>query len=414
MSSFLTALRNSRAFRALHYRDFRTVSVCQIFGNLGFWMDELSRGWLIYQITDSMVQLGLARGVQFVPLLLFAPFAGTFADRYSRRSLLLFAQGMSALIFAVLAALIFAHVVEPWHVYVAAVCSGLMQVIQQPARSSLVSDTVPPELFTNAIGLNSMIFNGARLIGPALAGAIIALWDTGGAYAVQALSLFIATVWAVKLRPMPRHPEVLARARREPYVQSILKGWEHAWSHKTVRAGLLCTTVVSLFVFPFTTLLPVFARDILNVGAGGQGMLLAAMGGGAVVSSILITLSGHRWTRGKVMLDASLIYGLLVAGLALSPWYGLSLAVMALAGLCHVHANALVHTVVQSYSAPEYRGRSMALFNMTQMLSTAGSMVVGVLAAAIGPRGAVAAMGLTGAAGILLLIVLMPAARKIK
>ena len=169
-----------------------------------------------------------------------------------------------------------------------------------------------------------------------------------------------------------------------------------------------------MFVFPFTTMLPVFARDILNVGAGGQGMLLGAMGAGAVVSSIMITLFGHRWTRGKVMLDASLTYGLLVTGLAFSPWYGMSLAVMVFVGLMHVHANALVHTVVQSYSDAEYRGRSMALFNMTQMLSTAGSMVIGLLAHAVGPRGAVAAMGLTGAAGILLLIVLMPSARKIK
>ena len=414
MSSFLTTLRNNRAFKALHYREFRTVSVCQIFGNLGFWMDELSRGWLIYQITDSMVQLGLARGVQFVPLLLFAPFAGTFADRYSRRTLLLIAQGMSALIFAVLAGLIFAGLVQPWHVYVAAVCSGLMQVIQQPARSSLVSDTVPSELLTNAIGLTSMIFNGARLIGPALAGAIIALWDTGGAYATQALCLFIATLWAAKLRPLRHSAEHRERMQRESYVQSIFKGWQFAWNHKTVRAGILCTTVVSLCIFPFTTLLPVFARDILKIGAGGQGMLLAAMGGGAVISSILITVSGHRWTRGKVMLDASLVYGLMAVGLACSPWYWLALIFMMLAGLCHVHANALVHTVVQTYSSPEYRGRSMALFNMSQMLSTAGSLLAGVLASGIGPRGAVAAMGLTGAAGILLLVVLMPAARKIK
>ena len=414
MSSFLPALRNNRAFKALHYRDFRTVSVCQIFGNLGFWMDELSRGWLIYQITDSMVQLGLARGVQFMPLLLFAPFAGTFADRYSRRTLLLIAQGMSALTFAVLAALIFAGIVQPWHVYVAAVCSGLMQVIQQPARSSLVSDTVPSELLTNAIGLTSMIFNGARLIGPALAGAIIAMTDTGGAYVAQALCLFIATIWATKLRPMPHSAEVKALMHRESYAQSILKGWQFAWNHKTVRAGILCTTLVSLFIFPFTTLLPVFARDILHVGAGGQGMLLAAMGGGAVISSILITVSGHRWTRGKVMLDASLIYGLMAVGLACSPWYWLALVFMMLAGLCHVHANALVHTVVQTYSTPEYRGRSMALFNMSQMLSTAGSVLIGVLAAALGPRGAVAAMGLAGAAGILVLGVLMPSSRKIK
>jgi predicted MFS family arabinose efflux permease len=289
-----------------------------------------------------------------------------------------------------------------------------MQSIQQPARSSLVSETVPLEFLTNAIGLTSMIFNGARLVGPALAGAIIAITNTGGAYATQALCLFIATIWAAKLGPLPHSAEQHERMQSESYVESILKGWRYAWNHKTVRAGILCTTVVSLCIFPFTTLLPVFARDILKVGAGGQGMLLAAMGGGAVVSSILITVSGHRWTRGKVMLDASLVYGLMVVGLACSPWYWLALVFMTLAGLCHVHANALVHTVVQGYSSAEYRGRSMALFNMSQMLSTAGSMVAGALASGIGPRGAVAAMGLTGAAGLLLLIVLMPAARKIK
>ena len=414
MSSFLTALGSNRAFKALQYRDFRTVSVCQIFGNLGFWMDELSRGWLIYQITDSVVQLGLARGVQFVPLLLFSPFAGTFADRYSRRSLLMFAQGISALTFGALAALIFAGLVQPWHVYVGAVVTGLMQAIQQPARSSLISDTVPPELLTNAIGVSSLVFNGARLIGPALAGAIIAISDTGGAYAVQALCLAIAAIWAVKLRTMKRSAEHRERVLRESYVESIFKGWRFAWNHQTVRAGILCTMAVSLFMYPFTTLLPVFARDILHVGASGQGLLLAAMGGGAVISSIFITLRGHRWIRGKVMLDASLIYGLLVIGLAFSPWYWLALVFMLLAGVCHVHANALVHTVVQSYSTEEYRGRSMALFNMSQMLSTAGSMLAGLLASGIGPRGAVAAMGLAGAVGILLLVTMMPAARQIK
>ena len=166
----MQTMRNHRAFKVLHYRDFRLVTYGQIFGNLGFWMDELSRGWLIYQLTDSMVQLGLARGVQFVPLLLFAPFAGSAADRYSRKTLLLFSQAANGCLFAALAVLIYNGMVQPWHVYLTAVLVGMMQVIQQPARTSLVCDTVPPEYLTNAIGLTSLIFNGARLAGPALAG----------------------------------------------------------------------------------------------------------------------------------------------------------------------------------------------------------------------------------------------------
>ena len=181
-----------------------------------------------------------------------------------------------------------------------------------------------------------------------------------------------------------------------------------------MRAGILCTTAVSLLIFPFATLLPVFARDLLGVGASGQGLLLGAMGIGALISAALITLAGHKLARGKVMLDSSLAYGVAIVIFAYAPWYWLSLIIMIVAGYYHVHANALVNTVVQSYSSAEYRGRSMALFNMSQMLSTAGSMLIGLLAAAIGPRHAVAAMAVAGTLAIVLLIVSMPHARKIK
>jgi MFS family permease len=411
MRAFFSALREQRAFKALHYREFRLVTGCQLFGNMGTWMDELSRGWLIYQLTDSVVQLGLVRGVQFIPLLVFSPMAGSAADRYSRKTLLLISQAINALLFGVLAALIFTGSVQPWHVYVTAVLAGIMQVIQHPARTSLVSDTVPMEYLTNAIGLTSLVYNGARLLGPALAGAIIGFADTGGAYTVQAVFLFIATVWALLLKSVAPHAK---GAHREPFFRSIVMGWQYAWHNESVRAGILCTTAVCLLIFPFATLLPVFARDLLGVGASGQGLLLAAMGVGALISAGMITMSGHKLERGKVMLDSSLVYAGVIVVFAFTPWYWLSLVIMVVAGYCHVYANALVNTVVQSYSSAEYRGRTMALFNMSQMLSTAGSMLIGLLASALGPREAVAAMAVAGAVAIGLLIVSMPHARKIK
>ena len=414
MNPFLAAIRGHRAFKALHYREFRLVSGSQMFGSLGTWMDELSRGWLIYQLTDSVVQLGLVRGIQLIPLLLFAPYAGTAADRYSRKTLLLVSQAVNGFTFAAVALLIFVGLVEPWHVYVGAVLAGTMQVIQQPARTALVSDTVPPEYVVNAVGVTALIFNGARLVGPALAGAIIAYAGTGGAYAVQAAFLFIATVWAAKMLPMPPRGDDADKARRESYTQSIIQGWKYAWHNEPVRAGILCTTIVSILIYPFATLLPVFARDLLGVGASGQGLLLAAMGVGALISAGTITWAGHRLERGRVMLDSSLVYGLAIVIFAVSPWYSLSLVIMVVAGICHVHANALVNTVVQSYSTAEYRGRTMALYGMSQMITTAGSMLIGVLAVLLGPRGAVVAMGIAGALAIVLLSVLMPGARKIK
>ena len=385
-----------------------------MFGNIGTWMDELSRGWLMYQLTDSVVQLGLARGIQLVPTLLVSPFAGMAADRYSRKTLLLVSQLIQGLSFAVLALLIVSAHVAPWHVYATAVVAGMMQAIQQPARASIVTESVPPEALTNAIGVTSLIFNMARLMGPALAGAIIVVADTGGAFAVQAACMLIASAWAAKLPAMP-HPDNDAKsARRESFVQSIVEGWKFSWHNQPVRAGILCTTIVCTLMFPFTTLLPVFARDLLGVGAQGQGFLLAAMGLGALVSAATIALAGHRLARGRVMIDSSIVYGFALVVFAVSPWYSLSIVAMIVAGLCHVHANALVHTVVQSHSPPAYRGRTMALFNMSQMLSTAGSVLIGLLAVVLGSRGAVAVMGIVGALGIAALVWRMPGARRIQ
>ncbi|HEX2828181.1 MAG TPA: MFS transporter [Burkholderiales bacterium] len=414
MNSFFSTIRTHRAFKALRYREFRLICGSQVFGNIGMWMDELSRGWLIYQLTDSVVQLGLVRGIQFIPTLLISPLAGTAADRYSRKNLLLVSQAMQGLSFAVLALLIFSGHVVPWHVYAIAVATGVMQAIQQPARSAIVTDTVPLEMLTNAIGVTALIFNGSRLLGPALAGAIIAMVDTGGAFAVQAACLFIAVVWTAQLAPHAHADGKAMTARQESFARSIVEGWKFSWHNQNVRAGILTTTIVCALMFPFVTLLPVFARDLLKVGAEGQGFMLAAMGVGALMSAATIAFAGHRLTRGKVMIDASIVYGLALVVFAVSPWYWLAIVAMTVTGLCHVHANALVHTVVQTHSPPAYRGRTMALFNMSQMLSTAGSVLIGLLAAALGSRGAVAAMGIAGALGMVILAWLMPRARQIK
>ena len=165
MKTAVAALMRIRAFGALRYPQYRLLSYVQIFSNVGTWMEEVTRGWLIYQLTDSVFQLGLVRGVQLLPLMLLSPLAGSAADRYSRKTLLLVAQGASVAVFAVMAVLIFTGQVRPWHVYLAAVLAGATQVFQQPARASLVSDTVPLEYLTNAIGLNSLIFNMARIGG---------------------------------------------------------------------------------------------------------------------------------------------------------------------------------------------------------------------------------------------------------
>ena len=412
MTSLFAPLLRLRAFEALRHRSFRLLSLGQVFANLGIWMDEVTRGWLIYELTGSVLQLGLVRGVQAIPMLILAPIAGGAADRYSRRTLLVIAQCANSVVYATTALLVVTRLIEPWHLYATAVLVGAAQVFQQPARAAMTSDIVPIELLTNAIGLNSIIFNGSRSIGPALAGAMIVLWGTAGAFSVQSLFLILAALCTARI-PLAALIARHAR-RRESFARSIVEGWKFSWRSEPVRAGLLCTMLASFLIAPFTTLLPVFARDLLNVGATGQGLLLTGMGIGALVSAGVIAGAGHRLPRGLLMLVATMGYGIAIILFAASPWFALSFAMMALAGLCHVNSNALVQTVIQSHSPPELRGRTMALFNMNQILITLGAAVLGALAGVLGPRWAMAAMGAAGFAAMVAMYFGMPRARRIR
>ena len=413
---FLDAFLHLRAFEALRHREYRLIWYGQLFSSMGTWMDEVTRGWLIYQLTDSAVQLGLVRGVQAIPFLLLSPLAGSAADRYSRKTQLLIAQAANGLIYAATAVLIFTDQIRPWHVYVTAFLMAAVQAFQQPARTAMISDAVPPGYLTNAIGLNALMYNVSRSTGPALAGVLIAVFGTGGAYSVQAVFFLLATLWTMQLRPVQRASTGAGghTAHRESFGRSIIEGWKFSWTSEAVRTGLLCTMLACLFIAPFTTLLPVFARDLLDVGADGQGFLLTAMGVGALCSAILIASAGDKLPRGMLMLGSTALYGVIVMIFAASPWFQLSLVMMGIAGLCHVHSHALVQTVIQSHSPSEFRGRTMAIFTMNQVFTTAGSMLIGALSLLLGARWAVAAMGVVGSLAMVMIYVTMPRARHIR
>jgi len=379
-------------------------------------MDQVSRGWLIYELTDSTIQLGLVRDVQAIPILLLSPVAGSAADRYSRKTQILIAQMIDAAMFAALALLIVSGEIQPWHVYVTAFGMAIVQTFQQPARAAIVSDVVPTKNLTNAIGLSSIVFNVARSTGPALAGVLIASMGTGGAYGAQAVFYFLATFWTLRLGAIERS-SAGARGhadRAVSFARSIVDGWKFSWENQIVRTGLLITMFASLFIVPFTTLLPVFARDILNVGATGQGFLLTSMGVGALASAIMIATFGDRMPRGLFMLGGVALYGLSVVAFAISPWFGLSMMLMVIVGFANVCSHALVQTVIQTYSPPEFRGRAIALFHMGQVVMTLGSMVIGSLAALCGTEWAVVLMGAAGALAMLAIHLALPRAWQIR
>jgi predicted MFS family arabinose efflux permease len=291
-----------------------------------------------------------------------------------------------------------------------------VQVFLQPSRAAMISDTVPPENLTNAIGLNAVVFNMARSAGPALAGLLIAVFNTGVAYGVQALFFILATIWTTQMISGRR----AAAARHahggpgESFARSIVTGWKFSWRKEEVRSSLLIVIVASLFMVPFSTLLPIFARDLLDVGAQGQGLLLTSMGIGAFGSAMIIATFGDRMPRGIMMLVGVMLYGVLVVVFSASPWFSLSMVLMAAIGLCHVSSHALVQTVIQSYSPPEFRGRAIAIFHMNQVLLLLGGMLIGALSSAIGAPWAAAAMSIIGTLCMVALFIFDPKARTIR
>jgi MFS family permease len=405
-----------RALEALRYREFRLLWYGQVFTSMATWMDSIARGWLIYELTNSSFQLGLVRGVQAIPTLLLSPIAGSAADLYSRKTQVLIAQIVDGLLYTWVAVMIFRGDILPWHVYATSLGLATVQAFQLPSRSSMVSDSVPANCLTNAMGLNAVVFNSARSAGPALAGVLIAVYGTAGSYSIQALFYLLATIWTIMLRPEQRGSIAAQRGagQAESFGRNILEGWKFSWRNYEVRVGLLVVSAAMFFLIPFTTLLPVFARDILQVGARGQGILLTCMGVGALFSSVLVAFLGDRMPRGLVMIGGVALYGVLLVLFSVSSSFVVSMGLMFLIGLCHVTSHALIQIVVQSYSPSEFRGRTMAIFHMTQVILVIGAMFIGGLASLIGARWATIAMSAIGTLAMAAIWTLMPPARRIQ
>lgn len=402
-------------FEALRFREFRMLWSGFACMAMGLWMDQVARGWLIYQLTNSTVQLGLVRGVQALPILFLSPVAGSMADRYGRKLQMMVALVLDGLMYGVLAILITTGSIEAWHVYVTAFAGAIVQTFHHPSRAAMVADAVPKEHLTNAIGLNSIAFNVSRSTGPALAGLLIARFGTAGSYSIQAVLYLLATVLTGMLRMGERAAAGAGgHGGKESFGRSILEGWKFTWKNENVRAGILITMASALFITPFVTLLPVFARDILQVGATGQGFLLTGMGVGALCSAVLIASTGDRLPRGMVMLVGVTLYGLSVVAFASSTWFKLSLILMPLVGLFHVTSHALVQTVIQAYSPSEFRGRTMAVFQQNHFVLTVGSMLVGFLASLWGAQWALGSMGVAGALTMFVIFAKLPSIRNIR
>lgn len=377
-------------FAALRHRNFRLFYTGQTISLIGTWMQQLAQGWLVLLLTDSALWVGLVAALGSLPILVFSLPAGVYADRANKRRVVTVCQALLLAAAALLAVLVATGRVAAWQVAVLAAVVGTVNAFEIPARQSFIIELVGKEDLTNAIALNSSAFNATRIVGPAVAGLLVAEVGIAACFGINALS-YVAVLIALQAMRLPPWQRPTAAGGG---LDQVREGLRFVRRDPRVLALVLNTAVLSLFGFPYIVLLPVFARDVLHVGAQGLGVMSASIGIGALAAALGLAAFSPHVRRGMLVAWASPVFGLAVAGFAYARWFPLAIATLALTGFAMVLNNAATNTLLQTLVPDALRGRVMALWALVFVgFAPLGSLLTGWLAGGVGAPAALAAGG---------------------
>ena len=383
----------SRArFSALQQRNFRLLWAGLLVSNIGTWMQNVASGWLILQLTDSPLWLGLL-GLSFaIPMIILPLIGGAITDRVHRIRLLYFTQSGMLITSIALAALTWLGHINAWHILVTTFIQSVLLAFDNPTRQAMIPDLVPPQDLLNAISLNSATYNGAALVGPALAGALLAPLGAGWLFFLNGVS-FLAVIAALAgMRGVRAH----SGGQPIPLGKSISAGLSFAWNNHQVRALLLLSALAGIFGRSYQSLLPVFARDIWSAGPQGYGLLLAAAGAGALIGAFGLAATTELRRQGAVLVSSGLIFCLSIIAFALSPNFWMGFVLLLVGGITSTMMGAISATFIQVAAPHALRGRVMSLYAITLIgLPSLGALGVGAFAEWLG--------GLSGAPHAVLL-----------
>jgi MFS family permease len=374
---------------ALAVPTYRTFLLAAFVGNIGAWMGTTAQGWLVLGLTDSAAALGVASAAGSAPVLVLSLLAGVLADRLDRRLIMVGTQVAGALFAAVLATLTMSGVVAYWHVLVLAVLAGSATALAMPTFQAIVSTLVPNGVIGNAVALNSAQFNLSRILGPVAAGVAIAAGGQALAFWVNALALAIV---AVVLWRLPLAMSSAATTRAEASMWSnLLDGLRYVRSDRTVLVLLILAAVPGLLMLNYLPLLPVYARDILDIGAGGLGALTAAIGIGALTGALGVAVLRPAGGSGRLLVAGLVVASGALITFALSTWLPLSMLALAVLGAAQVAYYATTNTLLQVIVPPRLRGRVMSLYILTSWGAIPiGNLLAGLLAERFGAPAALA------------------------
>jgi MFS family permease len=385
-------------FRALRHRNFRLFLSGQIISLVGTWMQNVAQSWLVYRLTHSELLLGTAWFCGQIAVFALGPLGGFAADRFPRQKVVIVTQTLSMLQAFALAALTLSGRVQVWHVLALAGVLGAINAFDMPGRQALVIEMTSKDDLINAISLNSAVFNAARVLGPATAGLLLTVVTEGTCFLFNGIS-FLAVIVCLMAMRLPRaepkpHP---------PFLNHLVDGFRYAAHHSAIRRVLALMGAATLSGMPGLVLMPFFADDIFHQGSRGLGILMGAMGTGAVVGTLVLAGRARVSGLARVMVYSGLTTGACYLAFAFSPSFYLSLAIMPVIGFSIMRQMASANTTIQTLVPDEYRGRIMALYSMTVVgLGPFGSLAAGALAAHFGARVTMASGGVLALAASLL------------
>jgi MFS family permease len=396
-------MRFPSGLRALNHRDFRLFICGQLISLIGTWMQSVAQSWLVLELTNSPFRLGLIGTLQFGPMLCFSLVSGAIADRLPKRRVIIATQTALMLQAFALALLAWLGHVQYWHVAVLAACYGLANTLDMPARQSFIVEMTSKDDLTNAIALNSAMFNGARMVGPAVAGLLVDRFGVAPAFGLNGLS-FVAVILALAMM----RTEGLPREREGTTVrQDIAAGLRYAIGTPHVALILSLLLAVSLFVINHNVLVPLLARDVLHEGAHGFGLLMAALGSGAVVGALALAMVGKSRLPLALLIAAGATTSALTLTLAAIRHFPAAVVLLALTGLSQIVFMASCNTTLQMVVPDRLRGRIMSVYAFVFVgVTPIGSFVVGTVAEWFGASAAYAAGGGLGLLCVLTLTLL--------
>jgi MFS family permease len=392
----------ARLFRALRHRNFRLYIGGQLVSLVGTWLQTVAQSWLVYRLTDSPLLLGMAGFVGQAPVFFLAPLGGAAADRMDRRRLLLFTQSASAVLAGALGVLTLSGHVRISHVFALAGLLGVVNALDIPTRQCFVVEMVGRQDLPNAIALNSSAVNAARVLGPAVAGFLVAAVGEGWCFVLNAAS-FLAVLAGLALIRTPPRP---AAGKRGSPLAEIGDAWRFVSGAPMVRALLLLLGLVSLLGMPYAVLMPIFADKILGGGSRGLGILLGATGVGALTAALLLALRQSPRGLGRWVAASAAGFGTALVAFSASRVFWLSAAVLFACGFFMMTQMAASNTLLQVLTPDALRGRVMAAYSMMFMgMAPFGALGAGAAADRLGAPAAVAIGGAAAiAAGVLFAI----------